>query len=199
MKKITLLLISVFLLNLIPLSAQERNAKTTQSIVASYYAPLGCIVDAHDWKYAGGIKVDYLFDYNLSNVPLFLGFGGEVGYLLNYDNQDNYQDTNQSVYLGIPVQFGGVIPFGNKMILKPFIRIAPLVAFNIDNEKYNGKTEKMTKVAFGGIAPQLGASLNISKLVLSLSYSFYWDSNGFYGAYWRCGEHGFNIGVGYSF
>lgn len=210
MKKITLLLISLFLFSLVPLSAQKRSDKRTESVVVSYYAPVWNVVEKYfNWDYAGGIKVDYLLDYNISNTPLFVGFGGEVGYLLNHYSRENpkeysyeyYQDTFHTVYLGIPVQFGGAFSFGKNMTLKPFIRLTPLVAYNNEKIKHtrNEVYKTLSKFSFGGIAPQLGASLNISKLVLSLSYSFIWDSYGFYGDYWRCGENGFNIGIGYCF
>lgn len=165
----------------------ERNE---QSVVASWVYAMNFffnVPNSHEFA------VMYLLDHNITNTPLFVEIGASLGYSYHImgDNKAH------APYVGIPMGVGFHENIG-KYRLNPFFRIEPLIGiYKGKGKDWNDSPYTINDTVFGGVAPELGASLNIGNIVVSLSLPMLWDTS--WASYSRCGQMGLNIGVGYHF
>lgn len=136
---------------------------------------------------------------SISQNPLFFfEVGASIAY--SYRSEDK-QWKLHSPYVGLPLGIGFHRDLSNGMRINPFFRITPFVGKYIGEMKdywHDGQFTPVNRTVFGGVAPEIGASFNITNhIILTTSISMMWDTSWY--SYSRCGQIGLYLGAGYHF
>ena len=143
----------------------------------------------------GEITLGYYMDINMPNTILYFEVGATLAYSYRY-KENNWK--LHSPYVGLPLGIGFHINMSNGMRINPFFRLTPLVCKYIGENYYYGKNSYTNTTCFGGVAPEIGATLNLTNhIVITSSIAMMWDTD--WWDYSRCGQIGLNIGAGYRF
>lgn len=199
MRRLVFLILALCFVSLSSLEAQTNNKSKESSVLLSYYHSFGNVVYSSR-DFTNGVVLSYLRDYSIPNTPLFFGFGASLGFAhYSYINDYNTKGYLNSYYFGIPLTAGFKIALSHSLLLKPFFRLMPILEYYNGEQSGSYVVGKPSKFAFGGVAPELGATLCVSRFIVSLSYGFTWDTYSPSIGYTRLGEHGIYLGVGYLF